>query len=835
MKFTLSWLHDHLDTAAALDTVTTTLSAIGLEVEGVTDAGATLAAFTVARIVTAARHPNADKLQVCQVEIAPGAPTVEVVCGAPNARAGLVTVFAPLGTYIPGSGITLEKKPVRGVVSNGMLCSAGELQLASDADGIIEVAGQDASAVGRRYVDVLGLSDPVIEVKLTPNRPDCTGVRGIARDLAAAGLGVLRAEARIAGIEGTNACPLEITLDFTPETADACPVFAGRVVTGVTNGPSPPWLRRRLEAVGQKPISALVDVTNYISIDRGRPLHVYDVAKLSGPVRVRLARVGETLAALDGKTYALDPAMCVIADDTGPLGLGGIMGGAASGATDTTTTVLLESAWFDPVRTTLTGRRTGITSDARFRFERGVDPASVIGGLDLATRMILDLCGGTPSKMRIAGRAPTAERTIPFDLAHIAKLSGVELPATESVRILEALGFRLPRTANGGGKSQAKAKGRIAAEPARLAPPTGPVAVGVPSWRPDVHGPADLVEEVVRIAGLDRIPPTPLPGLDRIAAPVLTDGQRRLRRTRRTLAARGMVEAVTYSFVTRTEARRFGGGTDALELDNPISAEMTSMRPSLLPGLLAAAARNGNRGHRDVALFEVGQTYRGDRPEDQEMRAAGVRTGTAGPSGAGRHWDGAAPAVDVFDVKADVMAVLAAAGFDAAKAQIVREAPDWYHPGRSAVLKLGPKLTLAAFGEVHPEVTRALDIDRPVAAFEVMLDALPMPRRTGRTKPPMVLSDLLPVTRDFAFVVAKDVAAGDVIRAAAAADRALITGVRMFDVFEGGSLAAEGRKSLAIEVTLSPTAATLTDAEIEAVGAAIVASVAKATGGEIRG
>lgn len=815
MKFTLSWLHDHLETTASVEQISTTLSAIGLEVEGITDLGSKLQAFVVARIVEAKKHPNANKLQVCLVEFAKGEPLLEIVCGAPNARAGLVTVFAPVGTYVPGLGVTLEKKPVRGVVSNGMLCSAAELELDTDSAGIIEVADQPADRIGDRYADLLGLSDPVIEVKLTPNRPDCTGVRGIARDLAAAGLGKLKPPRPQKDFASNKKCPVEITLDFTPGTAGACPVFAGRVVAGVQNGPSPAWLRRRLEAVGQKPINALVDVTNYISIDQGRPLHVYDVSKLKGPIRARLAKAGETLDALDGRTYTLDDTMCVIADDNSVLGLGGIMGGSASGSTEATTTVLIESAFFDPVRTAATGRKTGIKSDARYRFERGVDPAYVMGGLDLATDMIVELCGGKPSKTAVAGESPVALRTIDFDLGHVAKLSGVVLAPAEIVRILRDLGFKFSRGD---------------AEPA-----SGKVEIVVPTWRPDVHGPADIVEEVVRIAGLDRVPATPLPGLDRIALPVLTDKQKRARRARRTLAARGMVEAVTYSFITRAEAARFGGGSDRLEVDNPISAEMTSMRPSLLPGLIAAAARNRNRGFADVALFELGQAYRGDTPEEQFMAAAGVRTGSAITTGAGRHWDGASKAVDAFEAKADVAAVLAACGFDIAKAQFAREAPDWFHPGKSAALKLGPKTVLAVFGELHPAIVAAADLSGALAAFEIYLDALPADKRKSRMKPVYTLSDLLPVTRDFAFIVAKDVAAGDVVKAASAADKALISNVSVFDVFDGGSLAAEGRKSLGIEVTLSPSTATLTDKEIEAVSAAIVASVKKATGGEIRG
>ena len=606
MKFTLSWLKDHLDTTASLDEIETKLSAIGLEVEGIDDPAKKLGAFTVARVLETKQHPNADRLRVAQVEIAKGKATVEVVCGAANCHAGMLTVFAPLGTYIPGSKITLEKKPVRGVVSNGMLCSETELELADDSEGIIELDGEAFGGhVGARYIDAAGLSDPVIEVKLTPNRPDCTGVRGIARDLAAAGLGKLKPEPKFKHkVEGEFASPVAIKLDFTPETANACPVFAGRYVKGVKNGPSPEWLQKRLKAVGLRPINALVDVTNYISNDRGRPLHVYDADKLHGSVRARLGEPGEKFVALDGKEYAVDPAACVIADDNGPLGFGGIMGGEASGCTDDTKNVLIESAWFDPVRTAATGRKAGITSDARYRFERGVDPASVRPGLDQATDMVLELCGGKPSKAVVAGKEPIEQRVIAFDTARIEKLTGVKLNETEILGTLGALGC----TIDGKGSK---------------------VNVTVPTFRPDIHGAADLVEEVVRIAGLDRVPATPLPRVTGVAEPVLTERQRRSRRARRLLAARGLTEAVTWSFIPRSQAELFGGGAEALELANPISVEMSSMRPSLLAGLITAVGRNRNRGFADVALFELGQAYRGDAPEDQFITAAGVRAGTA--------------------------------------------------------------------------------------------------------------------------------------------------------------------------------------------------------------
>jgi len=809
MKFTLSWLKDHLDTKASLDEIAAKLSAIGLEVESIEDPAAKLGAFTIARVLEAKPHPNADRLKVVQVETAKGKSPVEVVCGAPNAKAGMIGVFAPLGTFVPGTGITLEKRPVRGVVSNGMLVSERELELSDEHEGIIELAPEMSDHVGERYIDVMGLADPVIEVGLTPNRPDCTGVRGIARDLAAAGMGKLKPERKIGKVEGTYDCPIPIKLEFTKETADACPVFAGRYVRGVKNGPSPAWMQNRLRAVGLRPINALVDVTNYISQDRGRPLHVYDADKLQGTVHARLGKPGETFLGLDGKDYEVDDTMCVIADDNGPLGFGGVIGGEDTGSTDETTNVLIECAYFDPLRTAATGRKTGLVTDARYRFERGVDPASVEPGLDLATDMIVTLTGGQPSKAKVAGRAPVKKRVIGFDFDRVAKLTGLKLKDTEIKGILERLGCTL------------EAKGKT-------------VKVTVPTWRPDVHGSADLVEEVVRIAGLDRVPSTPLPRTFGIARTVLTERQRRARRARRMLGARGLVEAITWSFVRRSDAQLFGGGADALELDNPISSEMSSMRPSLLPGLLTAVQRNRNRGFADAALFELGQAYCGDSPEDQYLAASGVRSGTAKLMGSGRHWDGAAGEVDVFDVKADVFAVIAALGLDPNKAQITRDAPAWFHPGRSGTLRLGPKVVLAHFGEFHPETLRTLDVAPPAVGFEIFLDALPPEKRKSRAKAPLDAADLLPVRRDFAFVLDRSVAAGDVMRAAAGADRALIQNVSVFDVFAGGSLAEEGKKSLAIEVTLQPTVETLTDNDIDAVAQKVIAAVKKATGGEIR-
>jgi phenylalanyl-tRNA synthetase beta chain len=806
MKFTLSWLKDHLDTSASVSELAEKLALIGLDVEGVDDPAAKLAPFTIARVVEAKRHPNADKLQVCKVDTGSG--VVEVVCGAPNARTGMIGVFAPMGSYIPGTGITLEARPVRGVVSQGMLVSERELQLSDDHEGIIELAPEMAGRLGQRYADVLGLADPVIEVKLTPNRPDCTGVRGIARDLAAAGMGTLKPERRIGKVEGDFDCPVEIALEFPAEARSACPCFAGRYIRGVNNGASPAWMQQRLKAVGLRPINALVDVTNYISLDRGRPLHVYDADKLVGAIRARLGRKGESFLGLDGKSHAVDETMCVIADDRAVLGFGGILGGEDTGSTHDTKNVLIECAYFDPLRTAATGRKAGVQSDARYRFERGVDPAFVLPGLDLATELMLEVAGGTPSKRRVAGTPPAAKTVISFTTAQVEKLGGIKLEEKQIRGTLERLGFAV------------EGKGAT-------------VKVTAPSWRPDVHGSADLVEEVVRIAGLDNVPSAPMPRSAGVARPVLTETQRRVRRARRALAARGLVEAVTWSFIARDTARVFGGGQDALELANPISTEMSSMRPTLLAGLLAGVQKNRNRGFADLGLFEVGQAYRGDAPDDQFVAASGVRAGAAPFTGPGRHWSRKTEEASLFDAKADVVALLAELGFDAAKAQLTRDAPAWFHPGRSATLRLGPKIVLAHFGEIHPETLRVLDVANPVAAFEVFLGALPPQRKKSLARDALEAPDLLPVRRDFAFLLDHDVAAGDVIRAALGSDKKLIVAASVFDLFEGESLGA-GKKSLALEVTLQPREKTLMDQEIEAVAARIVAAVGKVTGGAIR-
>lgn len=804
MKFTLGWLKEHLETQASLDEILDKLTLIGLEVEEVFDPAEALGAFTVAEVLKAEKHPDADKLKVCTVKTADG--VVQVVCGAPNAREGLKGVFGPPGSYIPGIDLTLKKAKIRGVESSGMLLSERELELSDEHEGIIELAAD--AKVGAPAAKALGLDDPVIEIAITPNRPDCLGVHGIARDLAAAGLGELK-DGKVPPVEGAFDNSVPVALEFAKGTEDACPVFAGRLVKGVKNGASPGHIQNRLRAIGLRPINALVDITNYISYDRGRPLHVYDADKLKGTIRARLGRDGEEFEALDGDSYKVDNEMCVIGDESGVLGLGGVIGGETTGCTAETVNVFVESAYFDPLRTAATGRKLNIQSDARYRFERGVDPAFVVPGIEQATQMVLDLCGGSASTVTVAGEVPEQNRIIDFTISEVLRLTGLELPEARIKKILSGLGFWM--------------SGR------------GPdYKVAVPSWRPDASHAADLVEEVIRIVGVDEVPATPMKGADGVARAVMTPAQKRVRMARRVLAGRGLVEAVTWSFIPRDHAAAFGGGSDALELANPISAEMSSMRPSLLPGLVAAARRNRDRGFSDAALFEVGQAYRGDAPDDQFAAASGVRIGTAKLSGTARHWSGAGAQVDLFDAKADALGVLASLGYPEDKVQITRDVPGWFHPGRSGALQLGPKTTLAWFGEVHPGILEKLDTEGPVAAFEVFLDALPEPKRATRTKPALDITDLQLVRRDFAFLVDEGVAAGDLLRAARGADKALISDVTLFDVFTGTGV-PEGRKSLAIEVTLSPRDKTLTDAEIDAVAEKVVAAVTKATGGELRG
>ena len=804
MKFTLAWLKEHLDTEQPLAAIVDKLTMIGLEVESVTDRGKLLAPFTIASVISAEQHPNADRLRVCMVDTGAGEP-VQVVCGAPNARTGMKGVFVPPGAFIPGKNMTLGVGNIRGVESRGMLVSAFELQISDDHEGIIELP--DDAPVGTNYAAWAGLDDPVIEISLTPNRADCTGVSGIARDLAAADMGKLKGAA-IRPVEGRFPCPVTVTLDFGA-TPSLCPAFAMRLVRGVKNGPSPDWLQRRLIAIGLRPINALVDITNFITYDRGRPLHVFDAAKVHGNLTVRRARDGESLVALDGKRYTLDDTICVIADEQGVESLAGIMGGEATGCSETTTDVLIESALWEPLNIAQSGRKLGIVSDARYRFERGVDPAFMRPGLELATAMVLELCGGEPSEVTVAGKPEVPERVIDFPLHEVQRLAGIEVGLTEIKRVLGALGFAVA----GEGRS---------------------VKVTVPSWRADVHGKADLVEEVVRILGVDRIPATPFDRGEAPRKPVLTPIQLRTRKAKRALAARGMVEAIAWSFIAKPQAELFGGGKPELALANPIASDLSDMRPSLIPGLLAAAQKNADRGMADVALFEVGQIFRGDRPEDQFTAAGGVRRALAKPAGIGRHWSAPAAEVDAFDAKADALAVLVAAGAPAQALQIVPGGPAWLHPGRSGTIQIGPQNVLGYFGELHPRALEALDAEGPVVAFEVILEKIPEPKpKPTRAKPVLELFPFQPVARDFAFVVERTVKAADILRATQSVDRKLITNVSVFDVYEGKGI-EPGKKSVAIAVTLQPREKTMTDEEIDAVAARIVAEVGKRTGGTLR-
>ncbi len=796
MKFSLSWLKEHLKTDASLAVVTDTLTKVGLEVEAVEDRAKQLAPFITAKVVEAAQHPNADKLRVLKIDQGDGTP-VQVVCGAPNARAGMIGVFAREGTTIPANGLVLKAGEIRGQASQGMMVSEREMGLSDEHNGIIEMP--DGTPIGQPFAPLMGLDDPVIEIAVTPNRPDCLGVSGVARDLAAAEIGDL-VSPKPQPVKGTYPCPVTVTLDLDPDLA---PAFALRLVRGVKNGPSPEWLQKKLRDVGLRPINALVDVTNFLTVDRARPLHVFDAAKVAGNLVVRRAKAGEQLFALDGKTYALDESMLVIADDKGVESLAGIMGGESTGCTDTTTDVLIESALWDALTIARTGRALGVHSDARHRFERGVDPDFTVPGLELATQLILDLCGGEPSEVVLAGEIPDGRRAIEFPISEVKRLTGLELHPAEIKLTLQRLGFSV------------SGQGDV-------------LKVAAPSWRPDVHGKADLVEEVVRIVGLDKVMSTPLPKSENITRAVLTPLQKRARIGRRTLAARGLVEAVTWSFVSKAKAEAFGGGKPELALSNPIAADLSDMRPSLLPGLIAAAQKNADRGFPESALFELGQIFLGEGPTDQRIAAAVVRRGTP------RHWSGA-HAPDAFDAKADALALLASLGLPAERVQTVPGGPAWFHPGRSGTLQLGPQNVFGHFGELHPRVLKELGADGPVIAMEIVLDNLPEPKaKATKAKPALDASGLQPVSRDFAFLVERGVKAADLLKAVLQTDRKLITGADVFDIYEGKGV-PEGHKSVAVAVTLQPREKTLTDTEIDAVSAKIVAAVAKATGATLRG
>lgn len=807
MKFTLSWLKDHLDTEASLDEICAKLTAIGLEVEDVDDKAA-FKPFVIAKVVSAEQHPNADKLRVLMVDTGKGDP-IQVVCGAPNARAGLIGAFAAPGTYVPGIDVTLSVGNIRGVESRGMMCSEKELEISDNHDGIIELPAD--APVGQSYAGYAGLDDPVIEINLTPNRPDCTSIYGIARDLAASGLGTLKTpKAPSFKVEGET--PVKVKLELGGDD-HLCPGFALRLVRGVRNGPSPRWMQQRLIAIGLRPINALVDITNYMTFDQGRPLHVFDAAKVKGDLVVRRAVEGEKVLALDTREYTLNPANVVISDDNGVESIGGIMGGEHSGCDENTVDVLIESALWDPMNIAKTGRSHGIITDARYRFERGVDPEYMVPGLERATELVLELCGGVPAKADVVGYKGYTPKVVDFPFSEVKRLTGLDVSEAESANILTRLGF----TVTGSGER---------------------VSVAVPSWRPDVDGKADLVEEVMRIHGVDNIKPAPLESHAAVNGRILTTLQIRTRLAKRALAARGMLEAVTWSFIPKAHAELFGGGAPSLALSNPIASDMSDMRPSLLPGLLAAAQRNADKGYGDVALFEVSGTYENDRPEGQRRVAGGVRRGTATLAGSGRLWSNAAKGggkpVDVYDAKADALAVIEACGLPMGNVQIEPGAPAWYHPGRSGTIKMGPKIVLGYFGEFHPKTLGALDVSGALCGFEIFIDAMPEPKKKAtRTKPALDLSPFQAVKRDFAFVVDKTVEAGAIVRAATGADRKLISAVNVFDVFEGASL-GEGKKSVAIEVVIQPVDKTLTDEDFEALTARIVGNVLKTTGGTLR-
>ncbi|MEL7545784.1 MAG: phenylalanine--tRNA ligase subunit beta [Pseudomonadota bacterium] len=796
MKFTLSWLSDYLATSVPLEGLLDRLVQIGLEVEHVDNPAETLSNFTVAKVKAAKPHPDADRLQICTVETVDG--EKQIVCGAPNARSGMTAIYAPLGAYIPGLDFSLDKKPrkIRGVESQGMLCSAKEINAGEDHDGIADL--DETLPLGTPAADALGVNDPVIDVEITPNRPDWLGVHGIARDLAAAGVGGFLDES-VKKVAGKFDCPIEIEL----EAPEACPVFAGVLVRGVKNGPSPEWMQARLRSVGITPKSLLVDVTNYISLDRARPLHVYDADKIKGTITARFGKEGERLDALDGKTYQITSDMCVIADGSGAIGLGGVMGGTSTAVSEETENVFLESAWFDPSITAKTGRTTGVVSDAKYRFERGVDPDSCMHGLNLALALITEYGGGSVSRAKMVGDPPMNASRVEFQHSDVARLTGLQIKPTAMKKTLRALGFDIEDS------------GEI-------------WHLTSPSWRFDMRQSADIVEEIARMEGYDSLPTESLPPLPTGRKNITTPQQERVRTIRRALAARGLGEAVTWSFMLKEHAELFGGGEPALTLANPVASELNQMRPSILPNLAIAAQKAINHGAREVRLFEAGPVYRGDGPKDQRSTVAGlVKPSTR------RHWQ-TQNSYDAFSAKADLYAALESIGQPAGRFQVDEPRQPHWHPGQSACLKLGPKVTIAHFGALHPRVLKALDVEGPVFAFELNLNAVPyMKARTTKTRPVLDRLDLLPVRRDFAFIVDDDTAAASVSKAAKAADQKLIRDVAVFDVYAGTGI-EDGKKSVAIEVTIQPINETLTDSDIEQVSEKVIAAVKKSTGGELR-
>ena len=796
MKFTLSWLKSYLETDASLEVITDKLTSIGLELEEVVNPADDLRPFVIAKVIETAPHPDADKLQVLKVDT--GSEILQVVCGAHNARTGLLGAFAPSGSVIPSNGMKLKPTKIRGVESNGMMCSERELRLGEDHDGIIDLPSD--APVGMSFADYKGVDDPIIEIAITPNRQDALGVYGIARDLAAAGLGTLKTPDQ-SPVKGTFPNPINVTITSKKE----CPVFAGRYIRGVKNGQSPAWLCRRLKSIGLNPISILVDITNYMTFDLARPLHVFDADKVKGNLTIRMGSEGENLEALDDKTYKIGSENCVVADDENVISLGGVMGGRTTGCTDETVNVYLECAWFDPITTALTGRKLGIESDARYRFERGVDPESVLTGIETATKLILELCGGEASDVITAGEVPSVSHCISFRPERVAELGGVTVSLDEAKVILENLGFAV------------EANGKK-------------LNVTNPSWRCDIVGEADLVEEVLRIHGFENIVSVPLPKSSRPIITGLNAMQKRVRTAKRTAAGRGLREAVTWAFLSEDQAKLFGDVPANLTLDNPISNDLSTMRLSLLPNLITAAGRNADRGVKSSQLFEAGNQFSSDTPEGQHMVIAGIRRGLNGV----RHWTGNPEEVSAYDAKADAEEILRAIGVGVDNAQIAAEAPAWYHPGRSGILKLGPKNILAYFGEIHPKVLKSLDVKGPIVGFEIMLSSIPFPKaKSGNNRGPLKASDYQAIERDFAFVVDHDTPAGDLVRAVKSADKNLIEKVTIFDIYEG--LGENGsQKSVGINVKLQPKSGTLTDDEIEAFSTKVIASAAKKTGAKLR-
>lgn len=800
MKFTLSWLKRHLDTDATLEEISDKLTAIGLEVEDIADGAEMYAPFTVAYVEKAEQHPDADKLRVCTVKSSSG--VHQVVCGAPNAKTGMYAIFAPEGSVIPGlDNLVLKKAKIRGVESCGMLVSEKEMCLSDEHKGIIELEGEPE--IGTPMAEIFGLDDPVIEIALTPNRADCAGVYGIARDLAAAGLGTLK-PVLVKKEEGNFASDINVTI----EDIDGCAQFLGRQIKGVKNAPSPEWFQKLLKAVGLRPISALVDITNFLSLDHARPLHVYDADKVSGDIVVRETKGGESFEALDDKTYTVSQGAVGIFDDSGLIGLGGIVGGESTGCTEETTNVFLEAAYFMPERIARAGRDLGVQSDARYRFERGVDPVFTETGLHLASALITEFCGGEVSEVVRAGAVPAWQREIEYKPEVMKNLIGVDVDTMRQEKILQALGFDV-----------------------RVGPQW---SITPPSWRGDVFGSADIAEEIIRIVGFDAIPSvsvhssvsTPIES----ATPLLANVQN----ARSAMVARGMDECVTWSFLSDNSAKLFGlNDNDArksLTLQNAISSEIDVMRPSILPNLLQAVARSADQGMGNVAFCEVGPTFQSLKPEGQAVVASGLRAGQS----VTRNWASDKRDTDMYDVKADALDVLEACGAPAASAQITRDAPDYFHPGRSGAIRLG-KNVLAYFGELHPAVLENMGVkSKHVCGFEVFLENIPQSKSKGTEKPLLVMEPLLPIERDFAFVVDQDVAAEDVRRTALAAEKKLIVDAQIFDVYQGKGI-EDGKKSLALSIAIQPRGESLTDKDIDAVMQSVIDAVAKKCDGVLRG